>query len=129
MKVKKNTTGATKAKTKNAKIVFHANGHKFGASRPGVLATLVELLVNAGRKKQPMTKDAILDELEKRFADRGRDKMNATVSMQLGGGLKIEKNIIVNKSDSEAGRVYMIVMSEQPNNHKIARQLEGAQAK
>lgn len=81
------------------KVHEHANGAAFTDKRPGVIATIIELLKNATSKK-PVTKDAMLKTLTKRFPDRGEDKMKATLSMQVPAGLRTEKGLEVSKNEN-----------------------------
>lgn len=72
----------------------HANGAALSSKRPGVLAALVQYLT-AASKTAPVTKTQILDLLVTLFPERAREKMKATVSMQVPAGLRTEKKIIL----------------------------------
>ncbi len=48
---------------------------------PGVISSILEII----RTKGPVTKEAILDELCKRFPDRKKESMNKTIQAQIGG--------------------------------------------
>lgn len=76
------------------KVETHANGVKFSGKRPGVIACMVEMLRNA-TAENPVSKLDILGELVKRFPERGQDKLQATLTMQVPSGLRIEKRIEV----------------------------------
>lgn len=89
---------AAELPTTKATISAHANGAAFNDKRPGVLAKLVELLVNAS-EASPITKVGILDALCVAFPERDRIKMKATLDMQLPSGLRYEKGFVVSKND------------------------------
>lgn len=60
----------------------------------GVIATILECLKGASEKK-PITKDEILNTLKSRFPDRDEQGMKSTLNIQVPGGLRSRKGIIV----------------------------------
>lgn len=95
------------------KVETHANGVKFSNKRPGVIACIVEMLRNANADT-PISKLDILTELVKRFPERGSDKLQATLTMQVPSGLLIEKKIKVQTVIDQSSKVrrYYIDQSE-----------------
>jgi hypothetical protein len=95
------------------KIVTHANNAAFSNARPGVVATILECVMNAD-ETNAVTKNDILRVLCDRFADRDAAKMKATVMMQVPSGLRIEKRVIVretlklNDDKTKAERAYYV---------------------
>lgn len=79
-------------------ITTHANGAAFSDKRPGVIATIVEMLSQAS-EKAPVEKSVILAKLVERFPDRPEANMKSTLMMQVPSGLKIEKRIIVRSNE------------------------------
>jgi hypothetical protein len=66
------------------------------AGGTGVIATIIEC-IKAASPKQPVTKEEIGDELERKFPERGRAKMMKTVHIQVPNRLRKEKELdIVN---------------------------------
>src|SRR5690242_9905472 len=57
---------------------------------PGVIGSILEFLM-AATKDAPLTKDALLDKLAKRFPDRDADAMRKTINCQVPGRLSKEK--------------------------------------
>jgi hypothetical protein len=103
----KTVKGANKANANNGKapvvkIEAHANGAAFSDARPGVLASMLELLSKATREK-PITKTQVLDALCAEYAERDRAKLKATVTGQLGGQWRSEKGIIVERAYTAGG--------------------------
>lgn len=85
-----NATGATGAATK-------ANKAK-AAKGQGVIATIIELLT-AASAKNPLTKQALCDELAERFPDREPRAMMRTINCQVPSRLRSDKEIEVQKND------------------------------
>lgn len=88
----------------DVRIETHANGVKFSNKRPGVIACIVEMLRNANADT-PISKLDILTELVKRFPERGSDKLQATLTMQVPSGLLIEKKIKVQTVVDQSSKV------------------------
>lgn len=61
------------------KITTHRNGKPFTDKRPGVCATIIEVLSNATDAK-PVTKEDIVNAILARFPDRDPDKTKALVA-------------------------------------------------
>jgi len=80
------------------KIAHHANTAQFSVKRPGVIATIIDVL-RAASEQRPVTKEQVLDKLCKRFTERPREHMKATVSMQVKSGLRIEKQLEVSENE------------------------------
>lgn len=62
---------------------------------PGVIATIVEVL----KKGKPVTKEAILAILVKRFPDRSAESMGKTINVQVPNRIAKEQKIKVEKTD------------------------------
>ena len=62
---------------------------------PGVIATIVEIL----KKGKPVSKEAILDVLAKRFPDRDKESMSKTINVQIPNRISKEQKIKVLKND------------------------------
>lgn len=69
--------------------------------KPGVIATIIEVLKNASKDK-PATKEKILKECKKKFPEREEASMKSTIASQVPSGLKAEKSIVV-KKDGNGG--------------------------
>jgi hypothetical protein len=93
---KKGPKGVRKA------MASHWNGQAFTKVRPGVVATVLELLAKASRSK-PVTKEDVVVELATRFPDRDIDKMRATVST-FPTWTRSEKKCVVDSQRLEGGR-------------------------
>lgn len=75
-------------------------GRPAGDKKVGVIQTIVQVLVDAGKKKKPISKADILAILDRKFNKNGeRPNMKATVNMQVPTGLKSEKNLNVSSND------------------------------
>lgn len=85
----------------------HVGGVAFTAARPGVIAVMIEHLSRAS-EQAPVTKDAILADLVKRFPERKEVKMKSTLMMQVPSGLRTEKRIVVRKSEDKSKPGYYI---------------------
>lgn len=69
-----------------------------GKKGPGVISSIAEFL-NKTSAKKPLSKDEIVEKLVERFPDRSAESMASTVTIQLGGRLKKEKGLNINKND------------------------------
>ena len=67
----------------------------------GVVQSIIDALKSASKKK-PITRDAILKILVKKFPDREASAMKKTISSQVPGALKTEKGIVVS-TDGKGG--------------------------
>lgn len=65
---------------------------------PGKIETIIKLL-KAASKKNPITKDEILDELVKVFGEEDREKMKKTISLQVPTFLRSMKELDVQKNE------------------------------
>ena len=65
---------------------------------PGVIATLLEIM-KASSKKEPVTKEQMLEKLIAKFPERNADSMKATINVQIPSRLAKEKNITIVKGD------------------------------
>lgn len=65
----------------------------------GIIKTIIHLLTNKATKKNPITKKKVLKILEKKFPDHPSSGMWITVSVQIPNRLRVDKGIIVSKSD------------------------------
>lgn len=74
-------------------------GRVKGDKKVGVIANIIRMLVEAGKKKKPITKQDIKDKLASSYPDRPAEGMAGTVNMQVPTGLKTEKNITVESND------------------------------
>lgn len=112
-KSSKSSKSVKQTQQSDVRIETHANGVKFSNKRPGVIACIVEMLRNANADK-PISKLDILTELVKRFPERGQDKLQATLTMQVPSGLLIEKKIKVQTVIDASSKVrrYWIDQSE-----------------
>ncbi|WP_286764260.1 MULTISPECIES: hypothetical protein [Rhodopirellula] len=66
----------------------------------GVIATIIEVLSKATKTK-PVTKDALLTQLEKRFPDRAPEAMKRTINCQVPSRLLSDKQIKVQSNDAK----------------------------
>jgi hypothetical protein len=73
--------------------------------QPGIIRSIIEFLQNATEDK-PLTKQAILGKLTKRFPDRDPVKMAKTVAAQVPN--RIKKAYKVQTEDTDSGKVYWI---------------------
>jgi hypothetical protein len=69
---------------------------------PGIIASIVEFLQEATEDK-PLTKEKLLDKLEKRFPARSRDAMKKTVNVQVPGRIKNDKKMEVGSVETKSG--------------------------
>lgn len=83
------------------KLSSHSNNIAFSDKRPGVVAYILEMLMNASAQG-PVTKSYMLKKLCERFADREESKMKSTLMMQCPSGLLIEKRVVVVTIKNEA---------------------------
>lgn len=60
------------------------------AKGPGIIATIVELIENASKKKG-ISKDEILEELEKRFPEKEASSMKSTINVQVPNRITRER--------------------------------------
>ncbi len=74
-------------------------GRQKGDKKVGIIQYIVQLLVTAGTKKQPIAKAKIHEALCRKFPERPADGMKNTVNMQVPTGLKTEKNVDVQSND------------------------------
>lgn len=109
----KSSKSVKQTQQSDVRIETHANGVKFSNKRPGVIACIVEMLRNANAET-PISKLDILTELVRRFPERGQDKLQATLTMQVPSGLLIEKKIKVQTVIDQSSKVrrYWIDQSE-----------------
>lgn len=100
---------STKSRKPAKKIdtTTHAGGVKFTEKRPGVIAAMVEML-QAASKTKPVTKSTMLAKLVKLFPERGEEKLKATLMMQVPAGLRYEKGIVLDSTDTEGGKGYWV---------------------
>lgn len=70
------------------------------SSKPGVIATIIAILTEAKRQKNPLTKDEIVGVLAKQFPEREPDGMRRTVQIQLSR-LPSVKNFGIKKVKEE----------------------------
>lgn len=75
-----------------------------GAGKPGVIATIVDILTKASEQK-PESKETIADKLAAAFPDRDRDSMMKTVSVQVPNRIGKEKGLTIEKARKD-GRVW-----------------------
>lgn len=99
-KPKKAKVSAPNSETVAPNSVTHHNGVTVSEKRPGVLAVMVRCL-RAASEKHPVTKESVLDVLCNEFPDRDRNKMKATLAMQMPAGLRYEKKIVLASADVE----------------------------
>lgn len=85
---------ASTAKPVKAKAAKKATEPK-APKGPGVIATIVEVL----KKGKPVTKEAILAVLVKRFPDRDADSMGKTINVQVPNRIAKEQKVTVEKTD------------------------------
>jgi hypothetical protein len=89
------------AKSESVTLASHSNNIAFTDKRPGVVAHILEMLMNASAESA-ITKTTILAALVKRFANRAESGMKATLMMQCPSGLLIEKRVVVATVKNEA---------------------------
>lgn len=65
---------------------------------PGVVASIIEVLSKATKTK-PVTKEALLKQLVKRFPDRTPEAMTRTINCQLPSRLIKEKGLKIQSND------------------------------
>lgn len=68
-----------------------------GEGKPGIIATIQECLTKAS-KETPVTKDAILNKLVKRFPDRDPDAMKNTINIQVPNRMRTDKKLNIVKT-------------------------------
>ena len=102
----KKTSKSTVASDAKLFVNSHVNNVQFSEKRPGVISHIVKML-NVS-EKNAVTKDEILDSLCETFADREREKMKSTLSMQVPSGLYIEKRIVVKTTTKNDKKAYYI---------------------
>lgn len=85
-------------KPKKGKVKKKADSKPKAKKGPGVIATIIELL-QAATKKKPITKDAIRDELVERFPERDGESMMRTINVQVPNRIKSDKGLTVVKTD------------------------------
>jgi hypothetical protein len=85
----------------------HVGGVAFTNARPGVIAVMIAEL-SKGSSDAPVSKESIMETLIQTFKDREPAKMKATLMMQVPSGLRIEKRIIVRKSEDKSKPGYWI---------------------
>lgn len=90
---------AAKAPGTTSKRVKGAKAPKAKAPKgPRVIGSIVEFL-RAAAKDKPLSKEALLDKLAKRFPDRDADAMRKTINCQLGKRIEEEQNLKLHKGD------------------------------
>jgi hypothetical protein len=69
--------------------------------KDGVIGTIINTLLGASKKK-PVTKDQVVKILVKKFAKDGRTEaaLRSTVNSQIPSGLRVEKNVEVQKNEN-----------------------------
>jgi len=72
-------------------------GRSKGKRQKGVIATIVELIENAGKKG--ITKNQILEELKVRFPDRNPKSMKNTINVQVPGRISKERFTVIKTED------------------------------
>jgi len=80
-----------KAPTPKAKKEVKSEPKK---KKPGVISTIIEVL----KKGKPVTKEAILAVLTKRFPDRSAESMSKTINVQVPNRIAKEQGIKVEKT-------------------------------
>jgi hypothetical protein len=98
----------TQAPKKLGKIAMHYNGAEFTEKRPGVLALIVRLCVNATQAK-PISKRKLLELVFAEFPTRIESELKKTCSGQLPCQLRGEKGIIMREKivdDVATGEYY-----------------------
>jgi hypothetical protein len=65
---------------------------------PGVIATLLDDLRKATKDK-PLTKEALLERLTKKFPDREPDSMKKTINCQVPGRIAKEQGVKVHRNE------------------------------
>lgn len=85
-------------KEKKEKKEKEPKEHRVGRppGREGVIATIISL-VSVATKKKPITKEAIHEELKKKFPERAAESMWSTINIQIPGRLRIERGLIIEK--------------------------------
>ncbi len=112
----------------------HSNGATFTAERPGVLATLYELMWAAEQNDAPMSKAEVLAECVRLFSDRPAENMKTTISAQLPGQFKLARGFVLTrvlrddgviafKLDSAASERYIIEQLDLTGAAKYKRPL------
>ena len=119
------TAAPKKSKAAKAAPDFVANGHSNGATfsieRPGVLATLYELMWRAEQAGAPLTKAEVLAHCVQAFAERPEANMKTTISAQLPGQFKLERGFILTRSLNAAGHVAFALDSKASEEYIIAQ--------